>query len=476
MNKNIHQLKLDNFHNPLAKQKITPKTLDYISKNRENTEVYCEIRNSQNPPTEKTQFRSRDLESFDSVRKLADHLFDFEYGSRVSLDTCIANLCKLCNFVRMSPDEIILLDHESLQKHLKALYESMVRKGLSLKYARTTTQGVKTFLKCNGIDLKFKLPKIPPRYQKRGRYVPTPKEVKKMMDHAGSLKNAAIVGFLGFSGLRNSTLRALQYGKCPDPKFPHYSIKHQLEKGEKVLVIVVHPEMKRIVKSACKGKIPYFTFIPEFVTEKLKAYLNSKYAREGKLDDDALLFPTSDRRILAEERPLTPMSKRAIENIVKQAARYADLPQWKLVTPQSLRISFKMWLVNQPEAVRLPFEDREFVMGHIPAGTIDPYYEARIEDLKQKFSKLVLSESDYNRDILQAMCTMLGIDFNVEYQELTKKFGREPSLSEMGEIIKRKLRPKQIPVSMKDVPKYLNDDWRWVAKLDDETAILEKTF
>ena len=477
MNKNKHQLKHDNSHKPLAKQKVAVKTLDHIPKNKEEPKAYCEIQNSQNMSSAKTRFRSRELESFYSVKKLVDHLFDSEYGSRVSLDSYLDGLCKFCNFVGMSPDEIIRLDHEPLQKHLKALYESMAREGLSLNYARKTVYSVKTFLKENGINLEFKLPKKPPRYKKRGKYVPTPQEVKKMMDHAGSLRNGAIVGIIGFSGLRNSTLRALQYGKSLDPSFPEYSIRCQLEKGATVLALIVHPDMKRKVKLACKGKIPYFTFIPNFVVEKLKAYLDNEYLRLGKTDDEAFLFPTSNRRIPAEERRFMPLTSEIIQRIVKQAAKNARLPQWKLVTPQSLRIAFKMWLINQPEAVRLPFEDREFLMGHIPAGTIDPYYDkTRIEELRKKFSRMVISESDYNRAVLQAMCTMLGIDFNVEYQELAKKFGREPSLSEMGEIIKRKLRPKQILVSIKDVPKYLNDDWRWVAKLDDETAILEKTF
>ena len=123
MNKNTHQLKLDNFHKPPAKQNITPKTLDYISESKENTEVYCEIQNSQNNTSAKPQFHSRELESFDSVKKLVDHLFDSDYGSRASLDSYLWGLCKFCNFVGMSPDEIIRLDHEPLQKHLKALYK-----------------------------------------------------------------------------------------------------------------------------------------------------------------------------------------------------------------------------------------------------------------------------------------------------------------------------------------------------------------
>jgi hypothetical protein len=457
----------------MNKEKHQPKP-NNPSQRKNNTKKYWEIRTSQNKHTLKSELRSRDLENFSSVKKLADHLFDFEYGSRVCLDDYIGGLCKFCNFVGMTPDEIILLDHGRIEKSLNDLCESMAKQNLSLGYARKIVYNVKTFLRCNGINLNFKPPKMPPRYRKRERYVPTPKEAKKMMDNAGSLKNAALVGLLAFGGLRNSTLRALRYGICPDPRFPEYSIKDQLKRGEKVLTIIVHPNMKRIVKSACKGKIPYFTFLPEFVTEKLRVYLNNERAKRGKIEDQAFLFPTNYRRIPAEKSPFTPLARESIDYLVKQAARNAGLPQWKFVAPQSLRIAFKMWLINQPEAVRLPYEDREFIMGHIPPGTIAQYYEARPEELKQKFSKLVLSESDYNRSIFQAMCTMLGIDFNVEYSELREKLGREPSITEVGEIVKRKLRPKQKIVAIEDVPKHLDEGWRWVGKYDDKNGIVEK--
>ena len=445
------------------------------SKNAKKVKKYCEVRISENKHTAKPRFRSTYLKKFPSVKKLTDYLLYVKSGSSGSVKDYVHGLSVFCNYTGKNPEQIINLDPKLIVKMVNLFCKEMKKKEYSLNYIVKIVRNVKTFLKCNGLYVKLTLPRVPPRYRKKREYISTPIEAKKMMEHAGSLRNSAIMGFLAFAGLRNSTLRALQYSVCLDPNFPRHSIKQQLENGEEVLAIVIHPEMKKKVESACKGGIPYYTFIPKFVTEKLKAHLNHRIATFGKIGDDEFLFPTTSRKFPREKKPFTPISSVQLVNIVREAARNAGLAQWKFVTPHSLRKTFKMWLLRQPEATLLSFEEREFLMGHIPPGSVDEYFDKiHMEDLREQFSKLVLSESDYNRAILQAMCTMLGIDFNVEYSELKKKLGREPSLSEMGEIVKRKLHPKQIPVPIKDVPKYLEDGWGWVAKLDDETAILKK--
>jgi len=435
----------------------------------QNGKIYLEVPISQKTGTSKPTIRSTQL----TVKKLIDYILNFK--SRSSVGDYLSGIWRFCNFVKMDPDKIVNLDAQLIKKEMDSFYQEMKNRGYSLLYARKILHQVKTFMRCNGIKLEYACPRIPARYRHRKVYIPTAIEAKKMMDNAGNLRNSTIIGILSFGGVRNATARALQFGVCYDPNLKNYTVKCQLERGVKVLAIIVSPEMKKIVENACKGSTPYFTFVPDFVVEKMKAYLNQRIQEFGPIGDDEMLFPTMARKVPKERRSFTPLSNKQFQNIVRDAARNAGIPDWDLVTPHCLRKTFRMWLMDQPDAVRLPLEDREFLMGHVLSGTMDPYYDkSRVEELREKFSKLVLSECDYNRSILQAMCTMLGIDFNVEYSELTKKLGREPSLSEMSEIIKQKLRPKQIIVRIGDVAKYLNEGWRWVGKYDDKNAIIEK--
>lgn len=450
----------------MARTIFSPKK---ISTKVDETKTYCEIHNSQKFSSSKCRFRSTDLRTYTSIERLLKHIH-----VKSTADSYLQCIAKVCNFAQINPDEIITLDAGSLNKLCSSFYQEMQNEGLSLKYIHTIIYAMRTLLKFNDRTLPFSLTRLPPRYRKRGEYIPTPNEAKKMMDSAGSLRNSTMIGFIAFGGLRNSTLRAIQHGVCPDPNFVDYSIKRELEKGHNTIALVVHEGMKEIVKEACKGGIPYFTFVPDFVVEKLKAFLNERLSRHERIDNDELLFPT--RKAMPKWKMLrTPISSRELQVIVKRAARNTGITNWRYVTPQSLRKTFKLWLINQPPSVRLDIQDQEFLMGHLLAGAMDAYYDkSRVEELREKFSRMVLNEIDYDRAVLQAVCTVVGVDFNIEYAQLVKELGREPSLLEMSEIVKRKLRAKQLPVPIEEIPKYLSEGWRWVGNLSDKVAIIEK--
>ena len=72
-----------------------------------------------------------------------------------------------------------------------------------------------------------------------------------MADAAGKLRDRAVILVLWSSGLRVSTLCALNYG----------DVAEEVESGEPYIMIPVYPEMKDRVPDACKGRIPYYTFI-----------------------------------------------------------------------------------------------------------------------------------------------------------------------------------------------------------------------
>jgi len=229
---------------------------------------------------------------------------------------------------------------------------------------------------------------IPKNMSRNHFYNPTLSEIWNMIESAGTAKSRAILCML-MSGLRPSTIRALKYGLAAtkNQDLKRYSIKWQLEKDEKNLVIIIDPEMKKdIVEAAAMNINRYYTFTPTETTEALKTYLKER-KKVQTISDTAFLFPSNCRKYSSKERDYMPMTSQAIIKIVQNAARNAGLKQWKYVHPMSLRKTFYMTLFNQPKNSRLDLADIEFFMGHhINKFFCD--YSSNIEVMREKFSKL----------------------------------------------------------------------------------------
>jgi len=265
----------------------------------------------------------------------------------------------------------------------------------SVRYANHIIAVAKTFFKVNKVEFDLKGYTQHTRSRKRQEYIPSLNEALKMADVAGSLRDRLFILFLTYTGLRNSTLRALVYNEAyPDPLLQEYTIKKQLGRAEEFLAIVVDEVMKKRIPNACKNKISYYTFISPKVTECLRLYLREmeeKYAEEyGAMRDDQPIFHTENRRLPLDERLRTHISARELEEIVKNAAKRAGITNWKLVYPHCLRKTYESLLRNQPDDVRLDVKDREFLFGHTMPGSQDTYYDkTKIEEMRAKYSKMI---------------------------------------------------------------------------------------
>jgi len=216
---------------------------------------------------------------------------------------------------------------------------------------------------------------MPARYRKKPEYIPTPEEIYRMGYAAGSAKNRTMTFMLYTAGLRNSTSRAIRYR----------DVKKELEAGLNVVKISVYPEMKKVDPAACKGDIPYYTFIDPETVKALKEYLEERRQRFGDITDEEPLFCSDSNQVPREKQRLTPVSKNGLERMVKRAARQAGIEQWRDVTPKCLRKAYESALRNN----RLDPKDQEFLMGHILPGTQDPYYDyTKIEQLREKYMKI----------------------------------------------------------------------------------------
>ncbi|MGA2681875.1 MAG: site-specific integrase [Candidatus Bathyarchaeia archaeon] len=262
----------------------------------------------------------------------------------------------------------------------------------SICYANLIIAANRTFFKVNKIELDLKSFTHRVRGgRKKQEYIPSLNEALRMANLAGSNRNRLIILVLTYTGLRNSTLRAIVYDEeYPDPLLQQYSIKKQLDKGEKFLAIVVDEAMKKHVSRACKNNIPYYTFLPPIATEALQLHLRNIERVYGMLRNDQPIFHTENRRIPLCDRLRTPICSRELQEIVKNAAKKAGITEWRNVYPHCLRKTYESLLRDQPDTVRLDVKDREFVFGHIMSGSQDTYYDkTKIEKMRSKYSKMI---------------------------------------------------------------------------------------
>lgn len=312
--------------------------------------------------------------------------------SNASRDLYCYDLWRVLSKIRLSPDEFVSWARQNSDEASKAVQDfadKFINAG-SIRYGNNVIHVFKSFSKVNKIELDLETKSQPLRIRKRKECIPDLLQVLKMADVAGSLRDRVIILLLAYTGLRNSTLRALVYNEVyPDPFLQEYTIKKEVERDEKCMIIVIHEIMKKRIPNACKGKNYYYTFTPNPVTECFKLWLNEMKEKYGPMQDDYVIFPTQNRRIPLNERRKTPISARELQDIVKKLARRAGIKDWQFVHPHALRKSYETFLRNQPNEVKLDFKERKFFFGHTLEGSEDTYFDkTKVEQMREKYAKM----------------------------------------------------------------------------------------
>lgn len=398
-----------------------------------------------------------------------------------------------CRHCGLDPEALVRLDSAKASGLCQDFTDYFMDKSYSIRYVNVSQAYLKTFFKENGFtgekELKVERYHQPTRYRKKLEYIPTPKEIYKMGYAGGSAKNRAMIFALYTSGLRNSTLRAL---RCQD-------VKKELESGLNVVKIPIYPEMKKIDPAACKGDIPYYTFIDPETVKALREYLEERKKHFGSIIDEEPLFCSDSNQISKVKQRNVPVSKNGLERVVKRAARKAGIEKWTDVTPKCLRKAYESTLRNN----RLDPKDQEFLMGHILPGTQDPYYDySSVEDLRGKYSGLIFfktTEVD-KLEMIKAFAQTLGIDkIEVKIRKMREKQSELDEIEALGRIMREELgiKPlrtktvkykKNVDLNKNDCPKfdtkivsenqlvpYLNEGWDIVRELKNTKIVIRRS-
>lgn len=298
--------------------------------------------------------------------------------TRLNAVGIVARLCRSAGVE--NPDELVKLDRKEASQIVQNFVDSLKERDLSIRYVNVSLAYLKTFFRVNGFksekELEVERYYQPSRYMKREECIPTPEEIYRMAYAAGSPRNKALVLALYTSGLRNSTLRALRYG----------DVKEELEAGLRIVKVQVYPEMKETDPDACKGNIPYYSFISKETVEALNEYWTERREIYGDINDNEPLFSAESTNMDLDVRRNRPVMKKSLAAIVKRAAKKAGIKNWSAVHPHCLRKTFESELRNSG----LDAKDQEFLMGHILPGSPDPYYDkTKIEEMRTKYAQVV---------------------------------------------------------------------------------------
>ncbi|RKX68179.1 integrase [candidate division TA06 bacterium] len=168
-------------------------------------------------------------------------------------------------------------------------------KGVSPKRATSIIGAIRGFYKDNGFPILLKLPRATTLKKNHKKQIRA-EDVKKLVDHAPTIRDKAIILMLFQSGMDVSTLCSLDYG----------DVAKGLERDEYPLPI-------HVVRK--KAGIEYTTFLGRDGIEALKAYINKRRERQGEIKHTEPLFVKERNR--NENKRIT---RELIEKVLREVA------------------------------------------------------------------------------------------------------------------------------------------------------------
>ena len=411
-----------------------------------------------------------------SVQKLLNHLAR-RIKSEGSRESYLSWLYRFCRKVGKDPDEMIAMDptwiRETVQEFVDDSGASNPETGNLARAALTA------FLKSNGFDggdrnvIRIRGFFSPARKTiEMTDYVPTREEIYRMAGtgRVNNIRDRAAVLVLYTSGLRQGTLRALRYR----------DVRQELEDAVVPLKIPVYPEMKQVVPDACKGNVPYYTFITQEAIDALKAHLVELEAQIGRLGDDDVIFNGWKRnRYLRESRH--KMGRSTMMLLVKNAARRAGLERWMDVHPHCLRKAFESALrEDNADGRKLDVKTQEFLLGHILPGSQENYYDrSKVDWLRKEYAKLNFTTSpSFSRgEVLAAIRReMLATRYSEEELDQLGDLSKLTTEQFVGVLNKKALglngNGRQKVVSTGEVKSMIENGWEYVAQLPDGSVVM----
>jgi integrase len=299
---------------------------------------------------------------------------DTELGNRLtSRERRVSLIAKIRG--GLTADGLVLLSGSVISEKAQAFCDRYNEAGKA-RTAHLALICLRSFFKHNGVG-KLELENYNWRKNKGLECIPSKEEVYRMADQSDA-RGRAIILCAFQSGLRNAALRALCYG----------DVNVQLQRAQLPVTIHVNLKMRQRIPQACKEDAEYYTFLGKEASQALMEYVEWRTKKLGKIEDDSPLFLPYEN--FGHGKTLkNRLSEDSLQRMIKRAARRVRIRDWRYVRFRSLRKTFRSVLDSgYVDGGQMAEDDKEYLMGHRQPSAREPYRNANVEMLAQRYMKL----------------------------------------------------------------------------------------
>lgn len=326
--------------------------------------------------------RSR-LGHFVSGPKVYDYLLGFEcvrdwigcYESRFTRDQYLRALHLFLDRTGLDPEGLLGMGADEVKVRLLRVARE-IRDAGKHAWALAVIKSVKSFCLYHGLEVKLRRGEGVRVRRKRVavEVIPSADQVYRMVEHARTLRDKAIILCLWQSGVRVGCLVKWKFGMVKDQLF---------RRDGKVRVPVrlkITAEQDSKIASYDLGY--YYTFLGREAAEALKKYLEYRMSRGEKLTAESPIFVTHSTT--SRGKPLKPS---AIREMLKRCAEKAGIDP-NGIWPHCLRKAFRK-VLNSSD---IDEDTKEALMGHKVPGSRHNYFDYHdIEEIERKYMRLNFS-------------------------------------------------------------------------------------
>jgi hypothetical protein len=392
--------------------------------------------------------------------------------------------------MKLTPSEMVEEAREKRREFEDLLFDFVTKlrhEGKAPSYIENYITCVKSWLQFNDITLvrKIKIGDTSRTPSIEDERVPTKDELKQVLSYAKE-RGRCSISFMAFSGVRPQVLGngngsdGLEVRDLPEIEITGNEIKFKQIPTQ----VVVRPEIS-------KAKHRYFSFLGPEGCDYLKSYLEKRIAMGEKLNPDSAIIAykrgygeTGYRVVQRENQHVT---RKTLTKEIRDAMRPKFT--WR---PYVLRAYFDTQLLVAENNGRIAHAYRQFFMGH--KGDMEARYTTNkgrlpisvIEDMREAYRRSLeyletikseVSEDKLKNALRRQLLLVAGFDGD-EIDSLDSEMSDE----EFQETIRKRLLGSlvnngnnQRVVSIDDIEDYLGQGWSFVAKLNEEKAILKIT-
>ena len=354
-------------------------------------------------------------------RDVYDWYKDLERGAKSTADLYLTRLMKFCKETRLTPNELLNLDEETLRDIIIDFISGI--EGRSGSYINSFLKALKSWFRFNNRLFNVYIRIKEYRTISENETVPTRSELRRLLRMA-DVRSRAAIALMAFSGLRLGVLGnymgsdGLRVGDILDIK----ELGNESIEIESPATIVVRQKLS-------KAGHQYLTFLCEEGCEYLTDYLNFRLRNGEKI--------TPSSPVISKKNKVEFLKTKNIYKIIKNVIINAGF-SWR---PYVLRHYFDTYLLMAEAARIIPEDYRIFWMGH--KGDIEHQYTT---------NKWKLPHSLVN-------------DMKLKYQQAAEMFLETKSEEE-------KIRAKQKVIKLEELDFYLESGWKYVTTLPDGRVIV----